>query len=155
MRSVSTLGVGRNSYSNLATRTMALCLTATLLGCASTSPVLLQQSTRSEQAIKQSEQAIAACREAADRDVGRNALNAPAAAKKLSKAGASEFAEAAVEKSVRNSSAVLRNASAAAAGGVAGLATKLVFDWNEPDRVHQKYVEHCLERRGHRVLGWR
>jgi hypothetical protein len=130
--------------------------TATLLvGCATTAPVLLSPNARSAQSSSQSEAAIAACREAADRDVGRNAMNAPKVARKLGKAGATEFAETVVEKSVRNSSAALRNASAAAAGGVAGLATKLVFEWNEPDRVYQKHVEHCLERRGHRVLGWR
>jgi hypothetical protein len=126
-----------------------------LVGCASTSTPVLLQSGRSEQSAKQSEQIIAVCREIADREVGRNALNAPNVGKKLGKAGAAEFAETAAEKSVRNASGVLRNASAAAAGGVAGFATKLVFDWNEPDRVHQKHVEHCLEKRGHRVLGWR
>jgi hypothetical protein len=136
-------------------RALLLTTSTILVGCATSSPVLLHQSARSELSMKQSEQAISVCREAADREVGRNALNAPKVARKLGKAGTSEFAEAAVEKSVRNSTAVLRNAGAAAAGGVAGLATKLVFDWNESDRVHQKYVEHCLERRGHRVLGWR
>lgn len=152
-RDITQLALHSSAY--IVRRTMILAATVALVGCATTSPVLLSQNARSEQAMKQSEVAITACREAADREVGRNALNAPKVAQKLGKAGAAEFAETAVEKSVRNSSAVLRNASAAAAGGMAGLATKLIFDWNEPDRVYQKHVEHCLERRGHRVLGWR
>jgi predicted lipoprotein len=74
---------------------------------------------------------------------------------KLGKTAAVEFADAAADTAVRKGSDALRRASGAAAGGIAGVATKLLFEWNEPDKVHQRYVEHCLEKRGHRVLGWR
>ena len=30
-----------------------------------------------------------------------------------------------------------------------------MLEWNEGDKVYQKYVENCLEDRGHEVLGWR
>jgi hypothetical protein len=46
-------------------------------------------------------------------------------------------------------------ARGAAAGGAAGMAAKLLFDWNEGDEVYQSYVERCLAARGHEVLGWR
>jgi hypothetical protein len=125
-----------------------------LTGCATTSPVLLQ-SEKSPSAVQQAERAITQCQEAADRDVGRNAMTAPAVSKKLGKTGAVEFADAYVDNAIRKGSGAARRAAGAAAGGVTGLATKLVLEWNEPDRVHQKHVEHCLEKRGHRVLGWR
>ena len=56
---------------------------------------------------------------------------------------------------VGNSANAWERARGAAAGGAAGMATKLLLDWNEGDEVYQKYVEQCLERRGHQVLGWR
>jgi hypothetical protein len=128
---------------------LALVLIA-LTGCATTSPVLLRNDN-----TQHAEKAIVQCQDAADREVGRNALTAPVVSKKLGKTGAVEFADAYVDNAIRKGSGAARRAAGAAAGGIAGVATKLVFDWNEPDRVHQKYVEHCLEKRGHRVLGWR
>jgi hypothetical protein len=125
-----------------------------LVGCATTQPVVLQ-AEKSKTAAQHSEQAIASCQEAADRDVGRNGLQPAKVARKAGKAAAVEFADTAADTAVAKGSRVLRRASGAAAGGVAGVATKLLFEWNEPDKVHQKYVEICLEKRGHRVLGWR
>lgn len=125
-----------------------------LVGCATTQPVVLQ-AEKTKTASQQSDQAIASCQEAADRDVGRNGLQPAKVARKAGKAAAVEFADKAAETAVNKGSQVFKRASGAAAGGVAGVATKLLFEWNEPDKVHQKYVELCLEKRGHRVLGWR
>jgi hypothetical protein len=123
-------------------------------GCATTQPVLLQ-TEKTTLSTQQIDRVIELCRNSADRDVGRNALNAPTVSKKLGKVGASEFADAYVENVVKKSAGAARRAAGAAAGGIAGVATKLAFDWNEPDRVYQKHVEHCIEKRGHKVLGWR
>ncbi len=40
-----------------------------------------------------------------------------------------------------------RLAESAAKGGV--------IDWNQPDEAYRGYVERCLEKRGHHVVGWR
>ncbi|MGL5003037.1 MAG: hypothetical protein ACRDAM_08860 [Casimicrobium sp.] len=135
---------------------VALCalLVCATAGCATTRPVLLA-ADKSKATGERSERAIESCVQSADRDVGRNGFNGPVVAKRMGKAGAIEFAEAAAENSVKKSSGVLRRAAGAASGGAAGVATRLLFEWNEPDKVNQKYVEHCLEKRGHRVLGWR
>jgi hypothetical protein len=126
-----------------------------LAGCATTQPVVMNAGNSKPTASRQAEQAITACREAADRDVGRNGLQPSKVGKKVGKTAAVEFTDAAADTAIRKGNDVLRRATGAAAGGVAGVATKLLFEWNEPDKVHQKYVELCLEKRGHRVLGWR
>jgi outer membrane lipoprotein SlyB len=123
-------------------------------GCATMQPVVMQADSARVN-TKQTDRAIVLCREAADREVGRNALQAAKVAQKFGKFGAAEFADAAADTAVRKGSDVLRRATGAAAGGVAGVATKLLFEWNESDKVHQRHVEYCLEKRGHRVLGWR
>jgi hypothetical protein len=145
-----------NSRSRLAPPYVALIAGAlALTGCATMQPVVMNASESRLTSARQAEQAITACRETADRDVGRNGLQPSKVGKKAGKAAAVEFADAAADSAVRKGNDVLRRATGAAAGGVASVATKLLFEWNEPDKVHQKYVELCLEKRGHRVLGWR
>jgi predicted lipoprotein len=123
-------------------------------GCATMQPVVMHADKLAVN-TKKTDRAIEICVETADREVGRNGLHAATVGQKLGKTAAVEFADAAADTAVRKGKDVLRRASGAAAGGVAGVATKLLFEWNEPDKVHQRYVEHCLEKRGHRVLGWR
>ncbi len=133
-----------------------------ITACASTQPVLIQ----AEAAPIASQQARARldvqhCLRVADERVGRNALHAPQAdgaqkaAGKTAQVAGIAFVGTAVASSVSRSKEVWQRARGAAAGGAAAVGLKLLLDWNAPDEVYEKQVEHCLERRGHEVAGWR
>jgi len=41
------------------------------------------------------------------------------------------------------------------AAGAVGTLVKGLFSMNEPDGVHQKFVERCLKKKGYEPIGWR
>ncbi len=141
----------------------ALLVVAGLAGCASTQPVIYSKSSDSIALNDRTRADLAACSRLADERVGRNSMNAQPAAgggtqtvvQKVGATGAIAFVATAVGSVVGNSKNAWERARGAAAGGAAGMATKLLLEWNEGDKVYQRYVENCLEDRGHEVLGWR
>lgn len=138
----------------------ALALAAGLAACASTQPVIYSKKTDSIVINERTQRDLSECGKLADQRVGRNSMNAGApnpqkVAQKVGSTGAIAFVATAVGSVVSNSKNAWERARGAAAGGAAGMATKLVLEWNEGDKVYQRYVENCLETRGHEVLGWR
>lgn len=127
---------------------------ASLLGCASTtSPVVYPSS---KEAIRLSAPAdLATCRAQADSTVGVNGSQSPQAGQRVAQRGAIEFVDKAVESLVNGSRQVWARARGAGAGAMAGSVTSVALNWNEPDTVYRRYVELCLRKKGHRVLGWR
>jgi hypothetical protein len=146
------------------TRPTLLLLALLATGCASVQkPVVYPSSAPAvaSAAVQKTklDRDIGECTRRADAAVGRNTLQEPksatASAARPAQAGGIGFvgaAAAAVASGARNT---WERARSAAAGGAAGVATKLLLEWNEGDAVCQEYVERCLESRGHDVLGWR
>jgi hypothetical protein len=132
---------------------LAILSTALVLGaCATSAPVVYPNAgVASTRVGLDTEQ----CRRQATEAVGLNGRDASGLAKDAGKVGSVAFAAAAVGGLVASSKDVWQRARGAAAGGAAGIATKVLLDWNEPDKVHQEYVERCMKKRGHDVLGWR
>jgi hypothetical protein len=131
---------------------------ALLAGCASTQPVLYQTGPASKPAPAaptKAQRDITECTRRAEVAVGRHAMDAPSTAGAAGQAGVIGFVGAAAGSMVTKSRNVWERARGAAAAGAAGMATKLLLEWNEGDRVFQKHVERCLDERGHDVLGWR
>lgn len=126
-----------------------------LAGCATPQPVVYQKGAAN--AIEQ--QRIAKdthdCRRRAEAAVGLNARRAAAGTQVAAKTGAVAFAATAVAGLVGTSKDAWQRARAGAAGGATGAAVKVLLEWNDPDKVHEKYVERCMRERGHEVLGWR
>jgi hypothetical protein len=124
-------------------------------GCATQQPVVYQ--TPSTNAAQQ--QRIAsdtqACRDLATAAVGINARSADNAGRSAARTGAVGFAATAVGGLVSSSRDVWQRARAGAAAGATGALVKTVVEWNDPDKVFQEYVERCMDKRGHDVLGWR
>ena len=140
-------------------RAAGLVLALGLSACASTQPVIYSKKADSIKLNERTQRDLQECSQRADQGVGRNsAKGAPEKHKVAQKVGATAaigFVATAVGSVVSNSKGVWERARGAAAGGAAGMATKLLLEWNEGDKVFQKYVELCLEDRGHEVLGWR
>lgn len=137
-----------------------LAVAVVMAGCASTQPVIYSKKTDSIVVNERTQRDLSECSRLADQRVGRNSLNAGQpdsrkAAQKVGATGAVAFVATAVGSVVSSSMSAWERARGAAAGGAAGMATKLLLDWNEGDEVYQNYVEQCLQNRGHQVLGWR
>lgn len=133
-----------------------LLVSALALGaCATAHPVIYQAKRQSVEPDARTKNDIAQCSQQADARVGRNGADASKVAARSGQAAGVGFVATAVGSIVSSSRSVWERARGAAAGGAAGIATKLLLEWNEPDDVYQKYVERCLESRGHDVLGWR
>ena len=140
---------------------LALGLTA----CATTQPVIYSKKTDSIELNERTRQDLGECSRLADVRVGRNVMKGPQGApgkactqkvaQKVGSTSAIAFVATAAGSVVSNSKNAWERARGAAAGGAAGMATKLLLEWNEGDKVYQNYVENCLEDRGHEVLGWR
>jgi hypothetical protein len=134
---------------------LALGLTA----CASTQPVIYSKKNDSIVLNERAQRDLLQCAILADETVGRNSIKGggrtQAAAQTAASTGAIAFVATAVGSAVSRSKEVWQRARGAAAGGVTGMATKLLLESNEGDKVYQRYVENCLEARGHDVLGWR
>lgn len=135
-------------------RLLAMTLALSVLaGCASTpAPVVYAKNPRVKANPAKVEKDVADCRALAEADVGLNNLRL---AGQTGRAAAVGFTAGAVGSLVNGSSKILNRAAAGAAGGAAGVATKVLLDWNQPDEVHKNYVERCMKARGHIVLGWR
>lgn len=135
---------------------LVLLLAAGLLGaCASTAPVVVSKRDDRVEIDARTRADIQHCTAAADRRVGRNALDAKTATQRAGTTAGVGFVGAAAGGLVSKSRGVWEKARGAAAAGAAGMLTKLAFEWNEGDEVYQTFVERCLEARGHEVLGWR
>lgn len=126
-----------------------------LVGCATSSPVVYQRPAAEPGVQARIARDTEQCRRQATQMVGLNQQRSASAGRDVAKVGAIGFVGAAVGSAVTRSKEVWQRARGAAAAGVGGLATKLLFEWNEPDEVHQEYVAQCLKERGHVVLGWR
>lgn len=142
-----------------------LVLALGLTACASTQPVIYSKKTGTIELNERTRQDLGECSRQADVRVGRNVMKSPQGspgkagtqkvAQTVGSTGAIAFVATAAGSVVSNSKNAWERARGAAAGGAAGMATKLLLEWNEGDKVYQRYVEHCLEDRGHEVLGWR
>jgi outer membrane lipoprotein SlyB len=133
-----------------------LLLPCLLLGaCASTQPVIYNAGTPSATQHQRMQRDVADCRDRAKAAVGTNARSAAGSARDAGKVGVVAFTAAAVAGATAASRDVWQRARAGAAGGASGVLAKTLLEWNEPDDVHQEYVERCLSSRGHDVLGWR
>lgn len=140
------------------TRSLTLCAlvcSALLVGCATSAPVVYQRSATDTAAQARIARDTDACRRQATEVVGVNERRSASTGRDVAKVGAIGFVGAAVGGAVSRSKEVWQRARGAAAAGMGGMATKLLFEWNEPDEVHQEYVAQCLKERGHVVLGWR
>jgi hypothetical protein len=133
----------------------ALLCSALLVGCATSAPVVYQRPAADNTAQARIARDTDACRRQATEAVGVNGHRSAGTGRDVAKVGAIGFVGAAVGSAVTRSKEVWQRARGAAAAGVSGVATKLLFDWNEPDEVHQEYVAQCMKERGHTVLGWR
>lgn len=136
-------------------RRLILLLALGLGACASQAPVVYSKRSDSIEMNERTRRDVADCARLADARVGRNGMTAASVGSKSAGAGAVGFVATAVGAAVSSSKSAWERARVAAAGGAAGMATKLLLEWNEPDEVYQGYVERCLENRGHDVLGWR
>jgi outer membrane lipoprotein SlyB len=136
---------------------LALSATAALVlaGCATPQPVVYQKAATGAAQQQRVTKDTQECRRRAEAAVGLNARRADAAAQNAAKTGAIAFAATAVGSLVNASKDAWQRARVGAAGGATGAAVKTVLEWNDPDDVHQEYVERCMEERGHDVLGWR
>jgi outer membrane lipoprotein SlyB len=134
-------------------RSPAILLCAVLLGaCATSAPVVVTTSAAdSARVARDTEQ----CRRQATAAVGLNGRDAGTLAQAAGKAGTVGFVGGAVGSLVAGSKDAWQKARGAAAGGASGIAAKVLLEWNEPDDVHQEFVERCMKKRGHDVLGWR
>jgi predicted lipoprotein len=141
--------------STATTRRLVLLLALSLGACASQAPVVYSRASDSIVMNERTRRDVADCARLADARVGRNGMTAASVSSKSAGAGAVGFVATAVGSAVSSSKSAWERARVAAAGGAAGMATKLLLEWNEPDEVYQGYVERCLENRGHDVLGWR
>lgn len=146
----------------LPSRLLPFLLLPLLVACASTQPVLIAKETAPTPSLEARAKAdVAHCLKLADERVGRNALHAPEgadrakAAQQTAKVAGIAFVGTAVAASVSRSKDVWQRARGAAAGGATAVGLKLLLDWDAPDEVYENQVEHCLERRGHEVAGWR
>lgn len=123
---------------------------AVLAGCATTQPVLYP--TDSAQKESRATSDMQACTQLAQRDVG---INARKGHETVARTGVLAATTAAVFSAVRGTADTANRALAAGVAGGVGGALKVALDWNEPDEVYEHYVEQCMRKRGHRVLGWR
>jgi hypothetical protein len=136
---------------------MALAGCLLLGACAAPQPVIYRTPQTSSAEVQRIARDAQACRAQAERVVGLNQRDAvrSSAPRRAGEAGAVAFVAAAAAGLAASTRDVWMRARAAAAGGAAGLATKVALDWNVPDEVHENYVERCMKDRGHEVLGWR
>jgi outer membrane lipoprotein SlyB len=126
-----------------------------LAGCATPQPVVYQKTTAGAIEQRRVVTDTQDCRRRAEAAVGLNARRADAVAQSTAKTGAVAFAATAVAGLVGASKDAWQRARAGAAGGATGAAVKVLLEWNDPDKVHEEYVERCMSERGHDVLGWR
>ena len=126
-----------------------------LAGCATPQPVVYQKPQSGAAKSARVDKDVQDCRRLADTAVGLNSRSASSAAQSSARAGVIGFAATAAGALVAAGKDTWQRARAGAAAGATGIAAKTLLEWNDPDGVYQKYVERCMEDRGHDVLGWR
>lgn len=132
----------------------AMALAALLTGCASVSQPVVYSSPKAAPTDAQRVAAdTAECRKRAEAAVGVNGVTAPALATRSARRAGVSFVEEATDRLVIGSRNAWTRARGAAAGTVAGGVTSVALNWNEPDSVHRKYVDLCMKKQGHTVLG--
>ncbi|HSQ73682.1 MAG TPA: hypothetical protein VLM87_14810 [Rubrivivax sp.] len=142
-----------NPRTRLALAAVAL---AVLSGCASTArPVIYQPPQAAPAKAARVDSDLERCREQALQAVGLNASKGRSLADVPARDGAMEFVNKAIESLVVGTRNTWERARGAGAGEAAGTLTGMLLNWNEPDRVHREYVDLCMKKRGHTVLGWR
>jgi hypothetical protein len=147
---------GRDARTGRIARIGVALAAVTLLGaCATSQPVVYTKESVAAAKAESVSRDIAACRGKAQAAVGLNGRSATQVAGASGRAGLIGFVGTAVGSVVAGSKDAWARARAGAAGGAAGIATKTLLEWNDPDDVYQEYVERCLGERGHDVLGWR
>ena len=135
---------------------LVLAAALSLAACATNPAPVVYSPKRDAVALDERTRAdIAHCSQAADARVGRHGLRAQHVAQKSAATAGVGFVATAVGSAASRGKDAWQRARGAAAAGAAGMATKLLLEWNEGDEVYQKYVERCLKSRGHEVLGWR
>jgi hypothetical protein len=127
---------------------------AVLAGCASTAAPVVYPAAKASGSAR-AEADLKACRAEADATVGINGMRPQTTGTRVAQRGATEFVDKAVESIVNGSKEVWSKARGAGAGAMAGSLTAVALNWNEPDGVYRNYVDLCLKKRGHKVLGWR
>lgn len=134
----------------------AAALAALLTGCASLSaPVVYVPPKAPPAASERIAVDLAECRKRAEAAVGVNGVSAPALSTQAARQGAKSFVSEAAGRLMFDAKSAWGRARGAAVGSVAGGLTGVALNWNEPDAVHRKYVDLCMEDQGHTVLGWR
>lgn len=146
---------GRAGLGRVARLGTALAAVALLGACATSQPVVYAKESQATAQAESVSRDIAACRDRAQAAVGLNGRSTTQVAGASGRAGLIGFVGTAVGSVVAGSKDAWARARAGAAGGAAGIATKTLLEWNDPDDVYQEYVERCLDERGHDVLGWR
>lgn len=134
---------------------LALALPLALGACSTAAPVVYTPKRPAAVPDARTQADISHCSAQADAAVGRRASSAGSVTARSGQTAGIGFVATAVGSLVAGSRDAWTRARGAAAGGAAGMATKLLLEWNEPDEVYQAHVERCLEARGHDVLGWR
>jgi outer membrane lipoprotein SlyB len=135
------------------TRSTALVFTAALAaGCATPQPVVYRTPSTGAEQSQRIERDMKACRNSATRMVG---LNAREAGRPAAKAAGVGLAATVAGTLAAGAEDLARKARMAAAAGATGALVKTLFEWNDPDEVHEEYIERCMKDRGHQVLGWR
>lgn len=134
---------------------MALAAVCVLSGCASMNPVVYPNKQAKEAGSEKLKDDITKCQQMADESVGTGDRRTTIA-KRVGLATAVGGAAGAAWGLVFGgaSDALTRGGAGAAAGGTGSLVKDLLT-MNEPDGVHQKFVEKCLKKKGYEVLGWR
>jgi outer membrane lipoprotein SlyB len=128
---------------------------AGLAGCATQEPVVYQKPATPPAVQQLIAKDLQQCRQQALSVVGLNGRQAEKTGQSAARTGIVGFAATAVGGLVSTSKDVWQRARAGAAAGATGAAVKTLLEWNDPDEVHQEYVERCMDERGHAVLGWR
>jgi hypothetical protein len=138
-------------------RPLLLLLPLLLSACATTAPVLYQAQAPSPAQLTRAQADTRQCLQQADARVGRNGLQATRhkAAQDVARVAGIAALTTGVARAAASGDEVWKRARGAAAGGAAGMGLKLLLDWDAPDEVYEKFVERCLDARGHEVLGWR
>lgn len=134
---------------------IALTAVCVLSGCASMKPVVYPNKQAKAAGTEKLESDIQACKQKADEYVG------PGDRKQhmVRRAGIATAVGAAAGGAwgfvVGGAGDALTRGGAGGAAGGAGSIVKDLLTMNEPDGVHQKFVEKCLKKKGYEVLGWR
>ena len=132
---------------------LTLLIALTMVGCASTRPVLYPNEHYKTVGPEAAERDIASCMELAE-SAGANSSGSDAGGAAVSTAGGAAIGAA----SGAVGGAIVGAAGSGAAIGAAGGATTGLLHWifSKPRRspVFENFVNKCLEERGYQPIGW-